>query len=187
MSVCLCNFLPDYLTSTYACDKSRLQALIERSYLIPVNTMSGKRHPKVSNKAPKLVGKYKQVRVTFVGASFLTRDPATPNDYVNEALGLFILDEVFRHQSILSRVKGLLKKVHHCRKCDADLMGLKAHGRKFSLNISYKQLLPFKLEIEMPAIPCRKCGTSNAVNEENTEFIISGAIAKAFQSLRATA
>ncbi len=149
--------------------------------------MSGKRHPKVSNKAPKLVGKYKQVRVTFVGASFIARDQSAPKDHIDEALGLFILDEVFRHQSILSRVKGLLRKVHHCRKCDSDLMGLKARGRKFSLDIAYKQLPPFKLEIEMPAIPCRKCGTNNAVNEENTEFIISGAIAKAFESLRAKA
>ncbi|HEY7546838.1 MAG TPA: hypothetical protein VID27_18245, partial [Blastocatellia bacterium] len=146
--------------------------------------MSGKRRPIISNKAPKLVGKYKQVRVTFVGASFLAREQSTPNEQVDEALGLFILDEVFRRQSILSRVKGLIRKVHHCRKCDADLMGLKARGRKFSLDISYKQLPPFKLEIEMPAIPCPECGTSNAVNEENTEFIISGAIAKAFEQSR---
>ncbi|MEW6212562.1 MAG: hypothetical protein AB1631_29825 [Acidobacteriota bacterium] len=147
--------------------------------------MTGKRRPKISNKAPKLVRKYKQVRVTFVGASFITREQTAPAGDVNEALGLFILDRVFRHQSILSRVKGLLKKTRYCRKCDSDLMGLKARGRKFSLDISYKQLPPFKLEIEMPAIPCPKCGTNNAVNEENTEFIISGAIEKAFESLRA--
>jgi len=160
--------------------------LIERSYPFQVDIMSGKRRPKISNNSPKLVGKYKQVRVTFVGASFITREQSSPAEHVNEALGLFILDEVFRHQSILSRRKGLLRKTHYCRKCDSDLMGLKARGRKFSLDISYKQLPPFKLEIEMPAIPCPECGTNNAVNEENTEFIISGAIAKAFQSLKGT-
>ncbi|MEW6212564.1 MAG: hypothetical protein AB1631_29835 [Acidobacteriota bacterium] len=140
--------------------------------------MTEKRRPKISNKTPKLVGKYKQVRVCFVGASFLF-DHSAPG--VDEALGLFILDEVFRRQSILSTVKGLIRKVHHCRKCDADLMGLKAHGRRFSLDLTYKDLPTFRLEIEMPAIPCRRCGTSNAVNEENTEFIVSAAIAKAFQ------
>lgn len=63
-------------------------------------------------------------------------------------------------------------------------MGLTAHRRIFSLTISYKDLPPFKLEIEMPAMPCRKCGTSNAVNEEVTETIITGAIASAFESLK---
>ena len=128
----------------------------------------------------KLVGKYKQVRVVFVGASFLTTKPKDLDD----SFGLFVLDEVFRRQSILSKLKGVLRKTHYCRKCDADLMGLKAHRRRFALDIKYKQLPSFQLEIEMPAIPCRKCGTSNAVNEQNTEFIISGAIAKAFESVK---
>ena len=128
----------------------------------------------------RLVGKYKEVRVVFVGASFLTDE--TQAGHVNDQFGLFILDEVFRRQSILSRLRGVLRKTHHCRQCDADIMGLKAHRRRFSLDINYKELAPFKLDIEMPAIPCRKCGTSNAVNEQNTENIISGAIVEAFQS-----
>src|SRR5215471_3486300 len=134
-------------------------------------------------RVPKLVGKYKQVRVTFLGAYFFDRTVSRARQYADDGFGPFILDEVFRRQSILSKRKGLLKKNHHCRSCDADLMGLKAHRRKFSLSIQYKQIPPFKLEIEMPAIPCRKCGTSNAVNEDNTEQVISGAIALAFQSL----
>jgi ribosomal protein L40E len=148
--------------------------------------MAGKSNATALKKNRNLVGKYKQVRVVFVGASFLTPEAQAKAKGVDDAFGLFILDEVFRRQSILSKLKGLLKKTHHCRKCDADLMGLKAHRRKFSLDISYKELPPFKIEIEMPAIPCRKCGASNAVNEESTEFIISGAIAKAFESARGT-
>ena len=145
--------------------------------------MPGESNSTTVMKIPKLVGKYKQVRVTFIGASFLKPDGAKQTKYADDSFGLFILDEIFRRQSILSKVKGLIRKAHHCRKCDADLMGLKAHRRKFSLSMSYKDKPPFKVEIEMPAIPCRKCGTSNAVNEETTEFIISGAIAKAFESL----
>jgi hypothetical protein len=135
-------------------------------------------------RVPKLVGKYKQVRVTFLGASFLRPAGSGDNRYADDGFGPFILDEVFRRQSILSKRKGILKKNHHCRGCDASLMGLKAHRRKFSLNIACKQVAPFKLEIEMPAIPCRACGTSNAVNEETTEQVISGAIATAFESLK---
>lgn len=146
--------------------------------------MSGKTKSTTQSKEPKLTGKYKQVRVTIVGASLLKPDGAIR--YLDESLGLFILDEVFRRQSILSKRKGLLRKTHHCRNCEAGLMGLKAHRRRFSLNIVYKDVPPFKLEIEMPAMPCRKCGTSNAVNEEATEFIISGAIAKALESLKRT-
>lgn len=146
--------------------------------------MAGKSNSTALKKNRPLVGKYKQVRVVFIGASFLTPEAKAKTKGVDDAFGLFILDEVFRRQSILSKLKGMLRKTHHCRKCDADLMGLKAHRRKFSLDISYKQLPPFKIEIEMPAIPCRKCGTSNAVNEENTEFIISGAIAKVFESVK---
>ena len=134
-------------------------------------------------RVPKLVGKHKQVRVTLLGASFTRPGPADKR-YADDGFGPFILDEVFRRQSILSKRKGILKKNHHCRGCDASLMGLKAHRRKFSLNIAYKQLAPFKLEIEMPAIPCRTCGTSNAVNEDTTEQVISGAIAMAFESLK---
>jgi len=134
-------------------------------------------------RVPKLVGKHKQVRVTLLGASFTRPSPADKR-YADDGFGPFILDEVFRRQSILSKRKGILKKNHHCRGCDASLMGLKAHRRKFSLNIAYKQLAPFKLEIEMPAIPCRTCGTSNAVNEDTTEQVISGAIAMAFESLK---
>lgn len=133
---------------------------------------------------PKLVGKYRQVRVTFVGASFLMGDGTPSAKLADDDFGLYILDEIFSRQSILSKPKGLLKKTHHCRACDADLMGLKAHRRRFALNIEYKQMRPFKVEIEMPAIPCRRCGASNAVNEETTRFIISGAIAVAFESLR---
>ena len=135
-------------------------------------------------KIPKLVGKYKQVRVTFVGASFFRRGGASGDKLADDQFGPFILDEIFRRQSILSKAKGILKKTHYCRKCEADLMGLTAHRRRFSLTMSYKELPPFKLEIEMPAIPCRKCGTSNAINEETTELIIAGAIAAAFESLK---
>ena len=146
--------------------------------------MAGKSNSTAPKKNRNLVGKYKQVRVVFIGASFLTPEARAKTKNVDDAFGLFILDEVFRRQSILSKLKGMLRKTHHCRKCDADLMGLIAHRREFSLDISYKALPPFKIEIEMPAIPCRKCGTSNAVNEENTEFIISGAIAKVFESVK---
>jgi len=135
-------------------------------------------------KAPELIGKYKQVRVSIASAPFLKPDGAVRQ--IDEALGLFILDEIFHRQSILSKLKGLFRKTHHCRKCAVSLMGLKAHRRRFSLTIAYKDLPPFKLEIEMPAIPCRECGTSNAVNEEATEFVISGAIAKALESLKRT-
>lgn len=148
--------------------------------------MAEKSNSKALSKKGKVVGKYKQVRVVFVGASFLIPGSQEKDKRVDDALGLFILDEVFRRQSILSKLKGLLRKTHHCRKCDADLMGLKAHRRRFSIKIEYKELPPFQLEIEMPAIPCRKCGASNAVNEESTEFIISGAIAKAFESVKIT-
>ena len=142
---------------------------------MPRKTKSARPH-----KDHSLVGKYKEVRVVFVGASFLTDEAQA--EHVNDQFGLFVLDEVFRRQSILSRLRGVLRKTHHCRQCDAELMGLKAHRRRFTLDMTYKQLPPFKLEIEMPAIPCRTCGTSNAVNEQNTENIISGAIVEAFQS-----
>lgn len=132
---------------------------------------------------PKLVGKYKEVRVSFLGASFIRPGSTSDTRYQDDSFGPFILDEIFRRQSILSKRKGILKKNHYCRKCDADLMGLKARRRRFTLDVAYRDTPPFKIDIEMPAIPCRSCGTSNAVNEENTEQIICGAIAKAFESL----
>src|SRR5258706_11966266 len=142
--------------------------------------MPGKTSLPPPRKNHRLIGKYKEVRVAFIGASFLTDE--TQAAYVNDQFGLFMLDEVFRRQSILSKLRGVIRKTHHCRQCNADLMGLKAHRRRFSLDISYKDLPPFKFEIEMPAIPCRTCGTSNAVNEQNTENIISSAIVVAFES-----
>jgi hypothetical protein len=134
---------------------------------------------------PRLTGKYKEVRVTFFGASFLAPGDEGQPRYADDQFGPFIMDEVFKRQTILSRVKGVLSKSHRCRKCDADLSGLRARRRKFSLNISYKHLPPFKMEIEMPAIPCRSCGANNAINESATEYVICGAIAKAFASLKA--
>jgi hypothetical protein len=148
--------------------------------------MAKRSSSKTPDKKYRLVGKYKQVRVVIAGASFLTPEGRASDKPIDDALGLFILDEIFRRQSILSRLKGLLRKTHHCRSCDADLMGLKAHGRRFSIKIEYKKLPPFQVEIDMPAIPCRNCGTSNAVNEQATEFVISGAIAKAFESAKRT-
>jgi hypothetical protein len=145
---------------------------------------------KKSSPAPRkdqnLVGKFKQVRVVFVGASFLLPKAEPRSQIVDDNFGIFILDELFRRQSILSKLRGVLKKTHHCRECDSDLMGLKAHRRRFSLEISYKKLPSFKLEIEMPAIPCRKCGANNAVNEQTTEYIVAGAIAEAFRSIKKT-
>src|SRR5215467_2651662 len=110
---------------------------------------------------PKLVGKYKEVRVSFLGASFLNPANTGEKRYQDDNFGPFILDELFRRQSILSKRKGILKKNHHCRKCDADLMGLKARRRRFTLDIAYKDLPVFKVDVEMPAIPCAACGTSN--------------------------
>jgi hypothetical protein len=133
-------------------------------------------------RVPKLVGKYKQVRVSIVGALFFNAEGAQSIKLADDNFGLFILDEIFSRQSILTRLRGLLRKTHHCRQCDADLSGLKAHRRRFALSIQYKQLPTFK--VEMPAIPCRSCGTSNAVNEENTRYIVSGAVAVAFESLK---
>ena len=144
--------------------------------------MAGKNKTVAPSKEPRVVGKFKQVRVTFAGTSLLK--PGGTSQYIDESFGLFILDEVFRRQSILSRKKGLLRKTHHCRQCEAGLMGLKARGRRFTLNLTYKALPPVTIDIEMPAIPCRECGTSNAVNEEATEFVVAGAIAKALESLR---
>jgi len=149
--------------------------------------MAGKSNTQDGKPNRKIIGKYKQVRVVFTGATFLLPENAAKTKNIDDSFGLFVLDEVFRRQSIMSKLKGLLKKTHYCRKCDADLMGLKAHRRKFSMKIKYKDLPEFQLEIEMPAIPCRGCGTSNAVNEQNTELIISGAIAQAFQSVKSKA
>jgi len=132
---------------------------------------------------PKLVGRYKQVRVSFIGASF-NKPSAHTQAYADDQFAPHILEELFKKLSILSKRKGLITKTHYCRNCDADLMGLKAHRRRFSLPIAYQNMPPFKLEIEMPAIPCRKCGTSNAINEPATEETICGAIAKAFASLK---
>ena len=133
---------------------------------------------------PKLVGNYKEVRVTFLGASFFKSNSGSSTRLADDGFAVTIMDEIFNRQSILSKRRGLLKKNHHCRKCDASLMGLKARRRRFTLSITYKQLPPFKVDIQMPAIPCPKCGTSNAVNEENTQQIITGAIAVAFDRLK---
>jgi len=146
--------------------------------------MFGKSKPASLVTIPRLVGKYKQVRVTFIDTPFFKTDGETAVKHADDQFGLFILDEIFTRQSILSKLKGLLKKTHHCRKCDADLMGLKAPRRKFMLKIKYKDLPAFQVEIQMPAIPCRKCGTSNAINEDSTQYVISGAIAVAFKSLQ---
>jgi hypothetical protein len=149
----------------------------------PLIIMLRKTAPSELTLVPKLVGKYKQVRVTFLGASF-RKPTANSQSYADDQFAPYVLDEIFKRQGILSRVKGLISKTHHCRKCDADLMGLKAHRRRFSLSITYKDQPSFKLEIEMPAIPCKKCGTSNAINESGTEDTICGAIAKAFVALK---
>lgn len=146
--------------------------------------MFGKSKPASLITIPRLVGKYKQVRVTFIDTPFCKTADEPAMKHADDQFGLFILDEIFIRQSILSKLKGLLKKTHHCRKCDADLMGLKAHRRKFMLKIKYKELPAFHVEIQMPAIPCRKCGTSNAINEDSTQYVISGAIAVAFKSLQ---
>jgi hypothetical protein len=134
---------------------------------------------------PRLAAKYKEVRVTLFGLSCFRAEGESTLKFPDEDFGLFVLNEVFDRQSILSKRKGVLRKAHHCRKCEADLMGLKAHRRRFALTMKYKQWAPFKLEIEMPAFSCPKCATNNAVNEEGTQHVIGLAIAKAFESLRA--
>jgi hypothetical protein len=121
---------------------------------------------------PRLTGKYQEVRVTFIGASFL---PSGENQYADDDFGQFIIDEIFRRQSILTKYKGVLRK---------ELTGEKTHRRRFFLDVAYKQLPPFKIEMEMPGITCRRCATNNAINDQNTEYVVCGAIAKAFESLK---
>ncbi|MFP5265290.1 MAG: hypothetical protein ACLGJB_25680 [Blastocatellia bacterium] len=130
---------------------------------------------------PRLTGKYQEVRVTFIGASF---SPSGENQYADDDFGQFIIDEIFRRQSILTKYKGVLRKAHHCRKCGAELTGKRTHRRRFFLDVAYKQLPPFKIEMEMPGITCRRCATNNAINDQNTEYVVCGAIARAFESLK---
>ena len=133
---------------------------------------------------PRLAGKYREVRITFLGVPILRSDgPASR--FPDENFGIYVLDEIFTRQSILSKRKGVLRKTHCCRKCNASLMGLKAHRRRFALTMKYKQTVPFKVEIEMPAMTCPTCATNNAVNDEGTQHVVGLAIAKAFESLKA--
>jgi len=134
---------------------------------------------------PRLAGKYKEVRITFLGVPLLKNEGRPATRFPDENFGIFVLDEVFTRQSILSKRKGVLRKTHCCRKCDASLMGLRAHRRRFSLTMKYKQTPPFKVEIEMPAMTCPACATNNAVNDEGTQHVVGLAIAKAFESLKA--
>jgi len=133
---------------------------------------------------PRLAGKYREVRITFLGVPLLRNDGA-PSRFPDENFGMYVLDEIFTRQSILSKRKGVLRKTHCCRNCDASLMGLKAHRRRFSLTMKYRQTAAFKVEIEMPAMTCPACATNNAVNDEGTQHVVGLAIAKAFESLKA--
>ena|SRR5215471_19382841 len=134
---------------------------------------------------PRLAGKYKEVRIMFLGVPLLKNEGRSVSRFLDENFGLYVLDEVFTRQSILSKRKGVLRKTHCCRKCDASLMGLKAHRRRFALTMRYKETPPFKVEIEMPAMTCPSCATNNAVNDEGTQHVVGLAIAKAFESLKA--
>ncbi|HKA20858.1 MAG TPA: hypothetical protein VKN18_21435 [Blastocatellia bacterium] len=134
---------------------------------------------------PRLAGKYREVRITFLGVPLLGNEGRTAPRFPDENFGMYVLDEIFSRQSILSKRKGVLRKTHCCRKCDASLMGLKAHRRRFALTMTYKQTAPFKVEIEMPAMTCPACATNNAVNDEGTQHVVGLAIAKAFESLKA--
>ena len=75
--------------------------------------MPTKKSSSTPKKDPRVVGKYKEVRVAFVGAAFLTEEGDTHARYVNDQFGMFMLDEVFRRQSILSRLRGVIRKTHH--------------------------------------------------------------------------
>ena len=133
---------------------------------------------------PKLVGRYQEVRVTFVNAPFLKPADTDRARYADDGFGPFIIEEIFNRQSILTRLKGVLSKRHLCRNCGADLTGKKTHRRRLALDMKYKHLPAFKVELEMPAITCRECATNNAVNDKNTEYVVSGAIAEAFKNLK---
>lgn len=132
---------------------------------------------------PRLVGRFQEVRVTFINAPFL-KPAADRARYADDGFGPFIIEEVFHRQSILTKLKGVLSKKHLCRKCGADLTGKRTHRRRLALDMRYKQLPAFKVELEMPAITCRECVTNNAVNDKNTEYVVSGAIAEAFKNLK---
>jgi len=134
---------------------------------------------------PRLAGKYRGVRITFLGVPMLRSDGRSASRFPDENFGIYVLDEIFTRQSILSKRKGVLRKTHCCRKCEASLMGLKAHRRRFALTMKYRQTAPFKVEIEMPAMTCPECATNNAVNDEGTQHVVGLAIAKAFDSLKA--
>jgi len=134
---------------------------------------------------PHLAGKYREVRITFLGVPLVRNEGRSVSRFPDENFGMYVLDEIFTRQTILSKRKGVLRKTHCCRKCDASLMGLKAHRRRFSLTMKYKQTAAFKVEIEMPAMTCPACATNNAVNDEGTQHVVGLAIAKAFESLKA--
>jgi hypothetical protein len=133
---------------------------------------------------PKLVGRYGEVRVTFVNASFLKPEGEDQARYADDGFGPFLIEEIFNRQSILTRLKGVLSKRHLCRKCGADLTGKKTHRRRLAIEMKYKKLPAFRVELEMPAITCRECATNNAVNDKNTEYIVTGAIAEALKNLK---
>lgn len=131
---------------------------------------------------PEIRGEYGQARVAFINAPFQRSRSKHLLSYPDADFGPMLLDEIFHKQRFFTKLKGVFKKTHHCRKCAAHLDTSQPERQMFEVAITHNPFPTFVLRIEVPAARCPLCSAPNALRPKEVEHDISEALIMAFES-----
>jgi predicted RNA-binding Zn-ribbon protein involved in translation (DUF1610 family) len=82
------------------------------------------------------------------------------NAPVHRDFMLWLIQEVRSRESQIEagREEGMLFKKHLCGACGKDLASKSERRQAYAYELSYEDLAPFKIDIELPVYKCTACG-----------------------------
>ncbi len=131
---------------------------------------------------PLISGTEEDVEVAVINATFQILDATTykfpPSDF-----GAWLINEIFEKQKIMAKTEGLFKKKYVCSSCRSELNPDAQNRGVFVFELKFKELDPFQMRINIPAVECGNCHKRNVVDTKGVYgFRIPEALIHAFQS-----
>ena len=111
------------------------------------------------NKLPSVAGEDGPLKLSLKDLPVLecAKHHRTP---VHRDFMLWLIQEIRSRevQIAAGKAQGLLFKKHHCGQCGKELAAKPERRQTFGFDLSYEDLAPFRLEVEVPQYKCGGCG-----------------------------
>jgi len=133
-------------------------------------------------KIPSMYGAVGESAVTFIDASFLTKDGIVKK-YPDPDFGSLLITEIYDKIQIFAIKKGLFRKKYLCPSCGEELNLDAKRIIETEHKLRIKELPPFAIRISLPSVECSHCHKICGIDlDGTTSFNLNEAIIRAFDT-----